>query len=373
MKEMTPDGVSKMEAAKQVVTRFIRDIPDGKRLTFIVYGVTPYNRQQESCQDVRVIQQLGPVDGRVKDRLEQYIAGIRPHGATPLAQSLRVAGLQLAGRKGMCQVVLITDGMETCGGDPARVAAELNRDLNLPHGVDVVGLGVAPKEKRALQDIVSKGKGHFYDAHTARELGEAMARMGREAQEQARRAAQRTRDAAARAEAEERARRKAEEDRLALEERARRKAEEGRRKAEEDRLAMIEAEEARKAREAERQRREEEERIRLAEQTDDPFVQVLIEHLKDEDANVRAQAGYVLQKMGNRPAARAAIPALTRLILENHDGDWVDYRSNKSAALGALQVLAPEKVKPMLLQAARSKHAGVKQWATAKLTQDVER
>ena len=185
MKEMTPDGISKMEAAKEVVTRFLRNIPDGKRLTFIVYGVTPHDTQREGCQDVKVVQQLGPVDEGVKSQLVQYISRIQPYGATPLAQSLRVAGLQLAHRQGMCQLVLITDGMETCGGDPGRVAEELNRDLNLPHGVDVVGFGVAPQEKMALQDIVAKGKGHYYDARTAKELDEAIVKAAQETQDRA--------------------------------------------------------------------------------------------------------------------------------------------------------------------------------------------
>ena len=43
MKELTPDGISKMDAAKQVVTQFLRDIPEGKRLALIVYGIMPTN------------------------------------------------------------------------------------------------------------------------------------------------------------------------------------------------------------------------------------------------------------------------------------------------------------------------------------------
>jgi flagellar biosynthesis GTPase FlhF len=236
MKEMTPDGISKMEAAKEVVTRFLRDIPNGKRLTFIVYGVTPYNTQREGCQDVKVVQQLGPVDESIKSQFVQYISRIQPYGATPLAQSLRVAGLQLARRQGMCQLVLITDGMETCGGDPARVAEELKKDLNLPHGVDVVGFGVAPQEKIALQYIVAKGKGHYYNARNAKELNEAIVQAAQEAQERAR----------------------AEAERIALAARQ----EKARHEAEAERLRQAEAE-------AERRRQEEEARRRLLEEQEE--------------------------------------------------------------------------------------------------------
>src|SRR5262245_64425394 len=44
MKDKIPDGRTKMEAAKEAVTRLINAIPNGKRLAFVVYG---HNLRQE--------------------------------------------------------------------------------------------------------------------------------------------------------------------------------------------------------------------------------------------------------------------------------------------------------------------------------------
>ena len=185
MKERTPEGISKMDAAKQVVTRFLREIPEGKRLALIVYGTRPTNIKAISCQDVQVVQHLAPLDAAAKERLALLISRLKPAGATPLALVMQTAGHELSGSQGFSQMVVVTDGMETCNGNPGQVADELTRTLSLPHGIDVVGFGVAPQEKQALQDIVAKGKGHFYDARTAPELSSALTRAVREAQQQA--------------------------------------------------------------------------------------------------------------------------------------------------------------------------------------------
>ena len=183
MKERTPEGISKMDAAKQAVTRFLREIPEGKRLALIVYGTRPTNIKAISCQDVQVVQHLAPLDAAAKERLALLISRLKPAGATPLALAMQTAGHELSGSS---QMVVVTDGMETCDGNPGQVADELTRTLSLPHGIDVVGFGVAPREKQALQNIVAKGKGHFYDARTAPELSLALTRAVREAQQQAR-------------------------------------------------------------------------------------------------------------------------------------------------------------------------------------------
>ena len=174
MKELTPDGISKMDAAKQVVTQFLRDIPEGKRLALIVYGIMPTNDKVASCKDVQVVRHLAPLDAAAREWLTQYIVGLQPFGATPLALSLETAGRDLSRSEGLSQLVVVTDGMETCEGNPGQVAEELTKKLSLPHGVDVIGFGVAPREKAALQDIVARGRGHYYDVHTAAELSRAL-------------------------------------------------------------------------------------------------------------------------------------------------------------------------------------------------------
>ena len=59
---------------------------------------------------------------------------------TPIALALRTAAEVLKNADDLSQVVLITDGMETCKGDPAREAEVLAKASNF-RSVEVIGLG----------------------------------------------------------------------------------------------------------------------------------------------------------------------------------------------------------------------------------------
>ncbi|HEX6986852.1 MAG TPA: hypothetical protein VF170_15855, partial [Planctomycetaceae bacterium] len=65
-------------------------------------------------------------------------------------------------------MVLVSDGMETCKGDPAREAAALAEKFNLTFGV--VGFDVRPEERKSLEAIAEAGNGKYYDARSAAEL-----------------------------------------------------------------------------------------------------------------------------------------------------------------------------------------------------------
>jgi Ca-activated chloride channel family protein len=174
MQESLPDGRSKMDAAKAVLTDLVKRIPDGMSVSLTVYG----HDAALKCQAVEVKWPLGQIDPAAKSELTQIIAGLQPAGATPIAAALRVAGGTLTGAQGLSQVVLVTDGMETCHGDPAAVAESLTLTHHLRR-VEVVGLGMKPEEKRAVMQIAHRGRAKFYDAQTAQELSKGLAAVVR--------------------------------------------------------------------------------------------------------------------------------------------------------------------------------------------------
>jgi hypothetical protein len=88
---------------------------------------------------------------------------LRGTGPTPLADSLYSAKAYLArtlaediiaGCRGY-SVILLTDGTETCGGDPQAAAAELLGDLGVQ--TYVIGFSVLPGEQAALDQIANAG------------------------------------------------------------------------------------------------------------------------------------------------------------------------------------------------------------------------
>jgi von Willebrand factor type A domain-containing protein len=168
MKEYTKDRESKMNAAKRVVTQLIDKLPNGLEVSFIIYG----HDAALKCEAVKVVRPLAVLDDDGKKDLKTAVSFLQPTGHTPIALSLRVTGAELAKTKGLCEIVLVTDGMETCHGDPAAEATALFSKVNLK-SVEVIGVAVDPKEQAEVEKIANAGKGHFYNARNAKDLADA--------------------------------------------------------------------------------------------------------------------------------------------------------------------------------------------------------
>jgi hypothetical protein len=182
MKEATPEGETKMAAAKRVVTELVSNIPDGLNVTFVIYGHEVFGGANDprNCEAVKVARPLSPLDPAGKRALAAQIDRLRPTGATPIALSLKTAGAELVKNDAFCGLILITDGLETCLGDPAAEAAALAENPKLSFGVNVIGFGTKPDEDKVLAGIAESGKGKYYDADSAKDLAEAMASVTRE-------------------------------------------------------------------------------------------------------------------------------------------------------------------------------------------------
>ena len=94
----------------------------------------------------------------------QIIDELAPRGNTPIGKSLQYAGTELAKNpSGLHALILVTDGMETCNGEPEVEAAKLTKNLNLGDRFRVIGLGLKDEEKDAVQKIAKAGRGKYYD------------------------------------------------------------------------------------------------------------------------------------------------------------------------------------------------------------------
>jgi len=164
MSDKMKDGQTKMQAAKQVVGELIQDFPAGRRLGLVVYG---HDRSRE-CQAVDVVRPLSEFDESARQQLKQYVSRLQPSGHTPIARALETASGEIANAKGLSRVVLITDGMELCNGDPVQAAADLVAKSKA--NVDVIGFVLKPDESKAVDQIAKAGRGKYYDAQTAEKL-----------------------------------------------------------------------------------------------------------------------------------------------------------------------------------------------------------
>ena len=163
-------GEPKMSVAKNILQDVSYWFPDDLDLALRAYGSTSPS-DNNNCADSAL---LVPFAARNREPIRQAISGLRPLGQTPIAYALNQAGRDFGSQSDDRAVVLVTDGIESCGGDPVQAAREL-REQGITVHVIGFGLGSAADEDWAsLQAIASASGGHYVTAGSAEELKTAL-------------------------------------------------------------------------------------------------------------------------------------------------------------------------------------------------------
>jgi uncharacterized protein with von Willebrand factor type A (vWA) domain len=105
------DGTAKISVAKDVMTDLIlgwdEDVPVG----LMVYG----HRKKGDCGDIELVARPGELD---RFEMIDRVQAISPKGKTPITASLIEASSAIEASRGNADIILISDGLETCDADP---------------------------------------------------------------------------------------------------------------------------------------------------------------------------------------------------------------------------------------------------------------
>jgi hypothetical protein len=163
----------RIDIARQTLTKLTSSvIPSGTPFAFRVFG-----REEDSCQTDLDIP-LGPLNAAaVGAKIAELEA---KNGAkTPIGASLEQVASDLAAVKGQRLVILLTDGEETCGGDPA-AAIEKLKQAGVAVRVNIVGFAIDDAKLAATFRLWSDtGNGAYFDAKDAAGLNTALAQAMR--------------------------------------------------------------------------------------------------------------------------------------------------------------------------------------------------
>lgn len=162
-------GARRIDIARETLAAVVNDaLPDSLLAGLRVFG----EGGPGSCESVLRIP-IGPLD---RGALQEAIARIEPvnQSKTPIGASLAAAEKDLAGVKGSKLVLLLTDGEETCGGDPEKAIADL-RARGLDVRVNIVGFALDQAAlKQSFERLASLGGGSFFDAGGGDDLAPAL-------------------------------------------------------------------------------------------------------------------------------------------------------------------------------------------------------
>lgn len=164
-------GTTKLAAAKRALRGYVAGTPDSIALGFMVLGHKGSNGPSGKAASCAGVELLMPIGTAASRRFDSTLDTFKPTGYTPLAKALREARGAFDGKEGDAnRIILVTDGVETCGGDPVAEARKL-KQAGIDVTTDVVGFDVAdPDEARRLRAIAEASGGTYSDARTASAL-----------------------------------------------------------------------------------------------------------------------------------------------------------------------------------------------------------
>jgi Mg-chelatase subunit ChlD len=165
------DGVSKMQIAKETLEEVSYWLPPDLDLSLRSYGsASPV--ESNNCADSSL---LVPFSEMNRDGIRRAIAGLKPTGQTPIAYALNQAGRDFGMLDSDRAIVLVSDGIESCGGDPVQAARELREQGIIVHLIGF-GMGNAKDEDAAsLRAVANASGGRYVTASSAEELKAALA------------------------------------------------------------------------------------------------------------------------------------------------------------------------------------------------------
>jgi Ca-activated chloride channel homolog len=158
---------AKIVAAKRVLGELVQGLPEGSTVGLVAYG----HRRESDCEDVETLLPPGPLD---RAKTKALVDKLQPKGKTPITRSLEAAFATLEGKPGTATVVLLSDGLETCGGDPCAAvkAARQKRGDLLFH---VIGFDVVKEDVSSLECAAQAGGGRYLGAKDGAGLAAALA------------------------------------------------------------------------------------------------------------------------------------------------------------------------------------------------------
>ena len=157
------EDATKLDVAKRILLELVDTIPNGMKVGFRSFG---------GCGRSKLLVPVGPLN---RAEMKTQIQDLQSGGATPLAYVLEKAREDLDEVSGSKVLVLVSDGMETCQGDPiaaARTLVASGYDLR----VQVVGYDVAQYQaaREQLKKIAEVSGGMYSDASDSGQLRRAL-------------------------------------------------------------------------------------------------------------------------------------------------------------------------------------------------------
>lgn len=160
------EGEFKIVVARKVLKALLGELPADSKVGLIAYG----HRKKADCADIETIVPLAALD---KAALGQKIDAIDPKGKTPITDAVKAAFEMVRSKAEATTIVVVSDGLETCGGAPCKAVEEAKK-AGLKFVMHVIGFDLSQENVSELECAAQAGGGLYLSANNADELADAL-------------------------------------------------------------------------------------------------------------------------------------------------------------------------------------------------------
>lgn len=167
------DGQQKMEVAKNAVRSFAKTIGETSDVSLYVYGHSGSQEDKDKALSCSKIDEVYPLQPYQEESFFKAVQDVEAKGWTPLAEAIKTAREASASYDGDITLYIVSDGAETCDGDPVEEAKLFAAD-NEQRKVNIIGFNVDAKAENQLKEVALAGNGEYIPAHHPDDLKESI-------------------------------------------------------------------------------------------------------------------------------------------------------------------------------------------------------
>ncbi|MFI8684538.1 VWA domain-containing protein [Rossellomorea sp. NPDC077527] len=166
------NGKTRMDLAKDAIQQFVQDLPEDANVSLRVYGHVGTGNDKDknaSCSKIEEVYPFGKYDeGKFTNALSQF----KPAGWTPMAKAIdevKADFQQYDGKQNTNIIYVVSDGVETCDGDPVKAAKSL-ADSNISPVLNIIGYQVDNEGLAQLKEMADATGGNYINARSHDDL-----------------------------------------------------------------------------------------------------------------------------------------------------------------------------------------------------------
>lgn len=171
MKAKVADGV-KMDLAKEAIESFTAKLDEDMNVSLVAYGHKGTGKESDKSLSCSSIESVYPLEKYDSASFNEAMNSFQASGWTPLAAAMDKARDLLAAYppdKHRNMIYIVSDGVETCGGDPVAAAKKL-KESGIEAKLTIIGFDVDDEGQKQLKQAADAAGGSYATVHDKSEF-----------------------------------------------------------------------------------------------------------------------------------------------------------------------------------------------------------